>query len=122
MAGITRKQTDVLRFLQKRIFETGESPTYDEIGDALGYRSKSQTARMLQQLVERGAISVIPNRARAITLLGHHRHRKMVPVPAEPPDDEFEAAKITALEAEKHGEDVFWAFWQAMIEPYQRES
>ncbi len=119
--GITRKQQRVLSFIQRYIFEHDSSPSYAEIGAAVGIASKSNVHRMVRALAERGAIDFLPGRNRSIRLLGHHRHRKWVEVPAEPDDEEFEAAKALAEAAAKGGEDPYWAFWLAMVDRYQRE-
>lgn len=122
MAGVTKAQGRVLAFIQRRIFETGIAPTYEEIARVCGLASKSVVAKHIDALVERGVISKLPGRKQSIELLGHHRHRPTVIVPAEPPEEEFRAAEAIAKTAEAQGEDFLWAFWQAMIEPYQREN
>ncbi|WP_051960471.1 LexA family protein [Devosia riboflavina] len=122
MAGLTRGQQRVLAFIQETIFETGVAPSYEEIGAGLGYASKSVVHRIVQQLVERGAISILPNRTRSIQLLGHHRHKRWVEVPAEPPAGELDEARAAAETARAQGEDPYWVFWQAMLDRYQRES
>ena len=119
--GITRKQQRVLSFIQEYIFENDVSPSYDEIGAAAGIASKSNVNRVVRALAERGTISFLPGRPRSIRLLGHHRHRKWVEVPAEPDDAEFEAARATAEAAAQAGDDPDEAFWFAMLDRYQQE-
>lgn len=119
--GITRKQQQTLSFIQQYIFENDVSPSYEEIGAALGGASKSYVQRIIHALAERGAISFLPGRKRSIKLIGHHRHRVWVEVPAEPDDAEFEAAKAQAGAAAKNGEDPYQAFWAAMLDRYQQE-
>lgn len=66
--GLTARASDLLAFLRTYIGERGIGPTYDEMKAALGLQSKSGIHRLLTQLVERGAIRWMPNRARAIYL------------------------------------------------------
>lgn len=67
--GLTLRQANAMRFLQEWIDEKGFSPTFQEIGDALGLLSKSQTHRVVHQLVERGYIGFMKDRARSIAIL-----------------------------------------------------
>lgn len=119
--GITRKQQRILSFIQEYIFEHNVSPSYSEIAAALEISSKSIVYRTIRALEERGAITTLPGRNRSIRLVGHHRHRQMVSVPAEPSQEEFEKAKDAAKRRSAMGEDLFWAFWQEMLDPYQSE-
>lgn len=66
--GLTARASDLLAFLRVYIGEHGISPTYDEMKAALDLQSKSGIHRLLAQLVERGAVRWMPNRARAIYL------------------------------------------------------
>lgn len=67
--SVTPKAQALLDFVAKSIIETGAAPTVAEMGAALGLRSKSGVCRMLDQLVTRGRIRRIPNRARAIEII-----------------------------------------------------
>lgn len=118
--GITKQQQRALSFIQEYIFEHDISPTYSEVAEALGC-AKSNVHRLVRLLAERGAITYRPDSMRSIKLVGHHRHMPRVEVPAEPSAEEFAEAAATAREAAANGEDLLWSFWQAMIEPYQRE-
>lgn len=120
LQGITRQQQRVLTFVQEYICENDVSPTYGEIAESLNC-AKSNVHGLVRRLAERGAITYRPDRERSIMLVVHHRHMLGVEVPAEPSAEEFAAAAATAREAAANGEDLLWSFWQAMIEPYQRE-
>ncbi|MEM8935675.1 MAG: transcriptional repressor LexA [Pseudomonadota bacterium] len=66
---LTKKQHDLLLFIQDRIRDTGVSPSFDEMKDALSLRSKSGIHRLITALEERGFIRRLPNRARALEVL-----------------------------------------------------
>jgi repressor LexA len=66
---LTRKQNDLLRFINERLKETGVPPSFDEMKDALDLRSKSGIHRLIMALEERGFIRRLPNRARALEVL-----------------------------------------------------
>ncbi|MCC2099341.1 MAG: repressor LexA, partial [Hyphomicrobiales bacterium] len=66
---LTRKQSELLRFIHERLKETGVPPSFDEMKDALDLRSKSGIHRLIIALEERGFIRRLPNRARALEVL-----------------------------------------------------
>ena len=66
---LTRKQSELLRFIHERLKETGVPPSFDEMKDALDLRSKSGIHRLITALEERGFIRRLPNRARALEVL-----------------------------------------------------
>ncbi len=66
---LTKKQHELLSFISKRISDTGISPSFDEMKDALDLRSKSGIHRLITALEERGFIRRLPNRARALEVL-----------------------------------------------------
>ncbi len=66
---LTSKQQQLLRFIQKRLSENGVSPSFDEMKDALGLKSKSGVHRLINALEERGFIRRMANRARALEIL-----------------------------------------------------
>ncbi|MBX6323071.1 MAG: transcriptional repressor LexA [Rhodospirillaceae bacterium] len=63
---LTRKQRELLLFINKRLLESGIAPSFDEMKDALGLRSKSGIHRLISGLEERGFIRRIQHRARAL--------------------------------------------------------
>lgn len=66
---LTRKQYELLVFVDRRLKETGIAPSFEEMKDALGLRSKSGIHRLITGLVERGFIKRLPHRARALEVL-----------------------------------------------------
>ena len=66
---LTRKQHELLLFIHKRIRETGVSPSFDEMKDALELASKSGVHRLVTALEERGFIRRLAHRARAMEVL-----------------------------------------------------
>ena len=66
---LTRKQFELLKFINERLKESGVPPSFDEMKDALDLRSKSGIHRLITALEERGFIRRLPNRARAIEVI-----------------------------------------------------
>ncbi|HEY2050106.1 MAG TPA: transcriptional repressor LexA [Caulobacteraceae bacterium] len=66
---LTRKQHDLLVFIHQRIQETGVSPSFDEMKDALDLASKSGIHRLITALEERGFVRRLAHRARALEVL-----------------------------------------------------
>jgi repressor LexA len=66
---LTAKQHELIRFIQQRLEETGISPSFEEMKEALDLRSKSGVHRLISALEERGFIRRLPNRARALEVL-----------------------------------------------------
>lgn len=66
---LTRKQLELLQFIQQRMQESGVPPSFDEMKEALDLRSKSGIHRLITALEERGFIRRLPNRARALEVI-----------------------------------------------------
>ena len=66
---LTRKQHELIRFIQQRLEESGVSPSFEEMKEALDLKSKSGVHRLISALEERGFIRRLPNRARALEVL-----------------------------------------------------
>ncbi|GJD30769.1 LexA repressor [Methylobacterium adhaesivum] len=66
---LTRKQLELLQFIQLRMNEGGVPPSFDEMKDALDLKSKSGIHRLITALEERGFLRRLPNRARAIEVI-----------------------------------------------------
>jgi len=66
---LTKKQRELLLFINQRLTATGVSPSFDEMKDALNLRSKSGIHRLIGGLEERGFIRRLPHRARALEVL-----------------------------------------------------
>ena len=66
---LTAKQHELIQFIQKRLEETGISPSFEEMKEALDLKSKSGVQRLISALEERGFIRRLPNRARALEVI-----------------------------------------------------
>lgn len=69
MSGLTQRQHDLLMFTHERTRETGIPPSFEQMKDALGLKSKSGIHRLITALEERGYIRRMEKRARAIEVL-----------------------------------------------------
>jgi repressor LexA len=63
---LTRKQRDLLIFINDYIQNTGLSPSFEEMKAGLDLKSKSGIHRLINALVERGFLARLPNKARAL--------------------------------------------------------
>jgi repressor LexA len=66
---LTRKQHELVCFIHDRLADTGVSPSFEEMKDALDLKSKSGVHRLISALEERGFIRRLPNRARALEVV-----------------------------------------------------
>ena len=66
---LTAKQHELIRFIQQRLEDTGISPSFEEMKEALDLKSKSGVHRLISALEERGFIRRLPNRARALEVV-----------------------------------------------------
>jgi repressor LexA len=66
---LTRKQQELLLYINRQLGEDGVSPSFDEMKDAVGLKSKSGIHRLITALEERGFIRRLPHRARALEVL-----------------------------------------------------
>lgn len=66
---LTKKQHELLMFIHERIRETGVSPSFDEMKEALDLASKSGIHRLITALEERGFIRRLAHRARALEVV-----------------------------------------------------
>ncbi|PZO72506.1 MAG: repressor LexA [Pelagerythrobacter marensis] len=66
---LTAKQHELIRFIQQRLEDTGISPSFEEMKEALDLKSKSGVHRLISALEERGFIRRLPNRARALEIV-----------------------------------------------------
>ena len=86
---LTRKQHELVCFINDRLEETGISPSFEEMKDALDLKSKSGVHRLISALEERNFIRRLPNRARALEVLRmperSERKAPETPAPAAPP-------------------------------------
>lgn len=80
---LTAKQHELVCFINDRLKETGVSPSFEEMKEALDLKSKSGVHRLISALEERHFIRRLPNRARALEVL-RMPDRPEKPVAADP--------------------------------------
>lgn len=66
---LTRKQLELLLFINERLKEEGVPPSFEEMKAALDLQSKSGVHRLIVALEERGFLKRMPNRARALEVI-----------------------------------------------------
>lgn len=66
---LTRKQLELLLFINERLKEEGVPPSFEEMKEALNLQSKSGVHRLIVALEERGFLKRMPNRARALEVI-----------------------------------------------------
>jgi repressor LexA len=66
--GLTAKQNELLDFIQRSTDANGYSPSFQEMADALGYRSKSSIYRLLEILRSRGHVRQYEGAARSVVV------------------------------------------------------
>mgnify|MGYP001388305968 FL=1 len=66
---LTKKQKNLLVFINKKIRSSGISPSYEEMKNSLNLKSKSGIHRLISALEERGFIRRLPHKARALEVL-----------------------------------------------------
>ncbi len=86
---LTRKQKDLLLFIHERMQQGDVAPSFEEMKEALGLKSKSGIHRLISALVERGYLERLPHRARALEV------RKLPEGMKTAPNDNSLAAKTT---------------------------
>ena len=66
---LTKKQKDLLLFINKKLRSTGVSPSYEEMKESLNLKSKSGIHRLISALEERGFIKRLAHKARALEVV-----------------------------------------------------
>ncbi|MFA5041319.1 MAG: transcriptional repressor LexA [Bdellovibrionales bacterium] len=66
---LTRKQKELLLLIRDRLAADGVPPSFEEMKEALGLKSKSGIHRLISGLEERGFIKRLPHRARALEII-----------------------------------------------------
>lgn len=78
---LTRKQYELLNFIDQRLRASGISPSFDEMKDALDLKSKSGIHRLITGLEERGFIRRLAHRARALEVIRLPENAAEQPLP-----------------------------------------
>jgi repressor LexA len=81
---LTRKQYELLMYIEAALRDGGVSPSFDEMKEALGLKSKSGIHRLITGLEERGFIRRLPHRARALEVLKLPENAQPLPSVARP--------------------------------------
>lgn len=84
---LTAKQRELIVFIQQRLEETGISPSFEEMKEALDLKSKSGVHRLISALEERGFLRRLPNRARALEVIREPGDTTPARTPAAPAAD-----------------------------------
>ena len=66
---LTKKQKNLLLFINKKLRASGVSPSYEEMKESLNLKSKSGIHRLISALEERGFIKRLAHKARALEVL-----------------------------------------------------
>lgn len=81
---LTRKQHELLTFIDKHLRETGFSPSFEEMKEALSLKSKSGIHRLISALEERGFLSRRHHRARALEVTRMPEESRLRPAEPSP--------------------------------------
>jgi repressor LexA len=100
---LTRKQSELLTYINARLSESGVSPSFEEMKDALALKSKSGVHRLISALEERGFIRRLPNRARALEILRMPDTRAGIASNPKAPVTPPQAANDSVVELPLHG-------------------
>jgi repressor LexA len=100
---LTRKQHELLTYIHARLGETGVSPSFEEMKDALELKSKSGVHRLISALEERGFIRRLANRARALEILRMPDSKAGITAIAKAPVTPPQAANDGVIDLPLHG-------------------
>jgi repressor LexA len=108
---LTAKQHELLLFINQRLDETGISPSFEEMKEALDLKSKSGVHRLIGALEERGFIRRLANRARALEVMkmpeggnmGGNNVARFAPVKESKPQIQIPVAANDVMEIPLHG-------------------
>lgn len=121
---LTRKQHQLLTFIEERLQDTGISPSYDEMRDALKLQSKSGIHRLITSLEERGFIRRLAHKARAVEVVRLPENMaEMHPHPPASPDgnlaprQRFRNAKFAAHMSSETAPPALIPFRQVEVAP-----
>ncbi len=101
---LTAKQHELIRFIQQKLEETGISPSFEEMKEALDLKSKSGVHRLISALEERGFIRRLPNRARALEVI--KQPEDATPVGRARPANDVLSRTVTPPAAPQPANDV----------------
>jgi repressor LexA len=100
---LTRKQHELLLYIDRSLAETGVSPSFEEMKEALDLKSKSGVHRLISALEERGFIRRLANRARALEILKMPEMKSAAAAGAGGPARLPQAANDSVVDLPLHG-------------------
>jgi repressor LexA len=100
---LTRKQHELLLYIDKHLSESGVSPSFEEMKEALDLKSKSGVHRLISALEERGFIRRLANRARALEVLKMPEMKAAAPANIGAPLRVPQAANDSIIDLPLHG-------------------
>ena len=103
---LTAKQHELIRFIQLKLEETGISPSFEEMKEALDLKSKSGVHRLISALEERDCIRRLPNRARALEVLKGPEDAVAAPRAARAANDTAAIGRTAPRSAPEPANDV----------------
>jgi len=103
---LTAKQHELIRFIQRRLDDTGVSPSFEEMKEALDLKSKSGVHRLISALEERGFIRRLPNRARALEVIRQPEDATPTPRATMAANDAAASVHTTMTSAPEPANDV----------------
>lgn len=103
---LTAKQHELIRFIQQKLEETGISPSFEEMKEALDLKSKSGVHRLISALEERGFIRRLPNRARALEVLKGPEDAVAAPRPVRAANDAGTIGRAVPKAAPQPANDI----------------
>lgn len=101
---LTAKQSELLAYIHKRLKNSGISPSFEEMKNALNLKSKSGVHRLVSALEDRGFIRRLPNRARALEIVKLPEGMEDI-APAEqalPTQTEVGSGNVVSLDNARH--------------------
>ena len=95
---LTRKQHDLLVYINDHMGDSDVAPSFEEMKNALGLKSKSGIHRLISALVERGYIERLPHRARALNILKLPENLKNKNAEQSPPANQDASASESEMD------------------------
>lgn len=103
---LTKRQLQLLMYIDERVKEDGYSPSFEEMKNALDLKSKSGVHRLITSLVERGFLTRLKNRARALEVVKLPNEQARITTPPKPPHFSMGSSNIEWPKMEPIGETV----------------
>ena len=75
---LTKKQKNLLLFINKKLRSSGVSPSYEEMKESLNLKSKSGIHRLISALEERGFIKRLAHKARALEVIKYQKQHQLM--------------------------------------------